>query len=44
MTRLMSSVLSAGQKPAETHIETVETTATQSYNLSANCPPSQDLQ
>jgi len=28
MTRLMGSLLSADQKPAETHVETVETTAT----------------
>ena len=40
----MGSVLSIDQKLAETRVETVETTATRSYNLSANRPPSQDLQ
>ena len=35
----MGSVLSADQKPAETDVDTVETTATRSSTLSADIPP-----
>ena len=38
MTRHMGSVLSADQKPAKTHTETVETTATRSSTLSLDIP------
>ena len=40
----MYSVHRPGQEPAETRADAVKTTATRSCNLSADSPPSQDLQ
>ena len=40
----MGSVLDTDQQPAETCVETVETTATQSVNLSADHSPIPSLQ